>query len=61
MVRRGKKGRGKGERQLGGKVEYTTLRHFPYLIICICIIAAFPFLDGTLEQKDICARLTFKE
>ena len=47
------------ERQLGGKVECSTIRQSPYLIICI--IAAFRFLDGTLEQKDICARLTFKE
>ena len=59
VVRRGKKGRGNGERQLGGKVEYATLRHFPCLIICI--IAAFQLLDGTLEQKDISARLTFKK
>jgi hypothetical protein len=61
MVRRGKKGRGKGERQLGGKVEHSTLRHFPCLIISICIIPGFRFLDGTLEQKDRYARPTFKE
>src|SRR6267154_5196091 len=59
MVRREKKRTREGERQLGGKVECSTLRHFPGLIICI--IAAFRFLDGTLEQKDICARPTFKE
>jgi len=57
----GRKDAGTRERQLGGKVEYTTLRHFPCLIICICIIPAFRILDGTLEQKDISARLTFKE
>jgi hypothetical protein len=55
----GRKGRGNGERQLGGKVEYALFGTSRGLIICI--IAAFRFLDRTLEQKDICARLTFKE
>src|ERR1700733_489468 len=60
MVRReGRKDAGTGRDNLGGKVEYTTLRHFPCLIICT--ITAFRLLDGTLEQKDISARLTFKE
>jgi hypothetical protein len=49
-----------GERQLGGKVEYTTASALP-VFDHLHIIAAFQLLDGTLEQKDISARLTFKK
>lgn len=59
MVRRGKKGRGNGERQLGRRWSIALFGTSRVLIICI--IAAFQFLDGTLEQKDICPRLAFKE
>ena len=56
---RGKKGRGNGERQLGGEGGVYQSSALPVLIICIT--AAFQLLDGTLDQKDICARLAFKE
>ena len=59
MVRRGKKGRGKGRDNLGGRWSIPLLRQFPRLIICI--IAAFQLLDGTLERKDIFARQAFKK
>ena len=59
MVRKGKKRRRSGERQLWGEGGVYHLRHFPRVIICF--IAPFHFLDGTLEQKDLSARLTFKE
>lgn len=59
MVRRGKKRTRERGETTWGEGGVCTLRHFPCLIICG--IPAFQFLDRTLEQKDICARLTFKE
>lgn len=59
MVRRGKKRTRERGETTWGEGGVCTLRHFPCLTICV--IPAFRFLDRTLEQKDICARLTFKE